>query len=79
VTARARAGSASNYGVYNASTSTPTIRNSSITGTQNSIFNDSSSALVVATELDGDVTGSGFTCVGAYTASGGLDDTCQSG
>jgi hypothetical protein len=77
VTARARAGSASNYGVYNASTSTPTIRNSSITGTQNSIFNDSSSALVVATELDGDVTGSGFTCVGAYTASGGLTDQCQ--
>ncbi|NKB42591.1 MAG: hypothetical protein GKR86_16415 [Ilumatobacter sp.] len=76
MTARARAGIASNYGVYNASNSTPTIRNSSITGTQNSIFNDSSSALVVATELDGDPTSSGFTCVGAYDAGGALNATC---
>ena len=62
-------GGDSNYGVYNNSSS-PTIRNSSITGTTNSIFNigtdPSSSAQVADTALGGSVTGGEFTCVGVY-------------
>ena len=69
------------FGVYNRSSSAPglTIRNSSITGDQNSIFNRSSSALVAATKLDGDVfaSGGGFTCVGAYDEFGGVNGQCQ--
>jgi hypothetical protein len=59
-------GGDSNYGVYNNS-SFPTIRNSSITGTTNSIFNDGSTAQVADTMLDGQVVaGNGIACVGAY-------------
>ena len=61
-------GGDSNYGVYNSSSS-PTIRNSSITGTTNSIFNGtdpSSSAHVADTALGGAVAGSEFFCVGVY-------------
>ena len=45
------------------------MRSSSITGSSNSILNDSSSANVADTTLDGTVTGSGFTCVGVYTSA----------
>jgi len=55
--------------VYNTSSS-PTIRNSSITGTTNSIFNSGSTAQVADTALGGgNVVGGGFTCVGAYTTA----------
>ena len=53
------------YGVYNISSS-PKIRNSSITGTTSSVFNDESTAQVADTALGGAVVGSGFTCVGVY-------------
>ena len=67
VTATATGGTTFNYGVYNNSSS-PSIRNSSITGTFNSIYNDTSTALVADTMLEGGaVTGGGFTCVGVYT------------
>ena len=61
------AGGDSNFGVYNNS-SFPTIRNSSITGTTNSIFNIGTdpSAQGADTALGGSVTGGEFTCVGAY-------------
>ena len=50
--------------------STATIRNSSITGTTNSIENSGSSAQVADTALGGgNVAGGGFTCVGAYTTA----------
>ena len=65
VTATATGGSSQNYGVYNNSSS-PKIRNSSITGTTNSIFNSGSTAQVADTALGGAVAGSGFTCVGVY-------------
>ena len=59
------------FGVYNTSdlsVSSPSIRNSSITGSTHSISNDNTSnAKVADTALGGSVTGSGFTCVGAYT------------
>ena len=65
-------------GVYNVSSSSPTIRNSSITGTTNSIFNDSSLVKVADTALGGPtVAGGGFTCVGVYTtAFVALDADC---
>jgi hypothetical protein len=66
VTATATDGT-NNYGVNNESSSSSSIRNSSITGTTNSIFNDSSSAQVADTMLDGTVVvGNGIACVGAY-------------
>ena len=73
-------GGASNFGVYNDSSS-PTIRNSSITGTDNSIFNSGSTAQVADTALGGgNVVGGGFTCVGAYTtAFVALGDDCAPG
>jgi len=55
--------------VYNSSSS-PTIRNSSISGTTNSILNEGSTAQVADTALGGgNVAGGGFTCVGAYTTA----------
>jgi hypothetical protein len=67
VTATATGGSF-NYGVGNLSSSSPSIRNSSITGTTNSIFNSElSSAKVANTVLSGVVKpGAGLTCVGVY-------------
>ena len=61
------AGGDSNFGVYNNSSSS-TIRNSSITGTTNSIFNIGTdpSAQGADTALGGSVTGGEFTCVGVY-------------
>ena len=43
------------------------------------VYNRSSSALVAATKLDGDVfaSGGGFTCVGAYDEFGGVNGQCQ--
>jgi hypothetical protein len=70
VTATATGGTNLNLGVYNFSSSSPTIRNSSITGTTNSIFNDSSLVKVADTALGGPtVAGGGFTCVGVYTTA----------
>ena len=70
VTATATGGTNS-YGVYNYDGSYPSIRNSSITGTTNSIFNDPLSIAQVAdTMLDGPVTaGTNVTCVGVYNAA----------
>ena len=69
VTATATDG-VSSYGVYNSASSTAEIRNSSITGTTNSIENSGSSAQVADTALGGgNVAGGGFTCVGAYTTA----------
>ena len=69
VTATATDGTSS-YGVYNSASSTAEIRNSSITGTTNSIENSGSSAQVADTALGGgNVAGGGFTCVGAYTTA----------
>ena len=68
VTATATDGANNNYGVYNNSSS-PSIRNSSITGTTASISNDGTtpSAVVAYTMLGGgEVSGAGFTCVGVY-------------
>jgi hypothetical protein len=81
VTATATGGTF-NVGVANFSSSTAEIRNSSITGTTNSIFNGtepSSSAQVADTALGGgNVAGGGFTCVGAYTtAFVALPDDCD--
>ena len=68
VTATASGGT-NNYGVKNGSSS-PTIRNSSITGSTNSIANNSSSAQVADTMLDGPVdAGGGLACVGVYTTA----------
>jgi hypothetical protein len=68
VTATATGGGFSNRGVYNRSSSSPSIRNSSFTGDDDSIYNSgSSSAQVADTMLDGTVAaGGGLTCVGAY-------------
>jgi hypothetical protein len=70
VTATATGGTNS-YGVYNNSFSLPSIRNSSITGSPNSIVNSgSSSAQVADTMLDGPVdAGGGLACVGVYTTA----------
>jgi hypothetical protein len=65
VTATATGGT-DNYGVRNLSSSSPSIRNSSITGTTNSIHNDTSTALVANTMLNGATTGTGLTCIGTY-------------
>jgi hypothetical protein len=67
VTATATGGTNSVHGVRNFSSSSPSIRNSSITGDDYSISNSSSTALVADTMLDGPVlVGDGLTCVGAY-------------
>jgi hypothetical protein len=79
VTATATGGTNNNYGVYNGDSSSPTIRNSSITGTTNSIrdSSSSSSSQVADTALGGVVTGGGFTCVGVYdTAFAPLNASC---
>ena len=62
-------GGTNNRGVYNAFWSSPSIRNSSITGDDYSIHNSgTSSAQVADTMLDGTVSaGGGLACVGAYT------------
>ena len=67
VTATATGGT-QNYGVYNNLSSSPSVRNSSFTGDDDSIYNSgSSSAQVADTMLDGTVAaGGGLTCVGAY-------------
>ena len=67
VTATATGGT-NNSGVDNVSSSSPSVRNSSFTGDDDSIYNSgSSSAQVADTMLDGTVTaGGGLTCVGAY-------------
>jgi hypothetical protein len=59
--------------------SSPSVRNSSITGDDYSIYNSgSSSAQVADTMLDGTVdAGDGLTCVGAYTETfSALGVTC---
>jgi len=71
-------GGVDSYGVYNSS-STPSIRNSSIAG-EYSIYNDlTSSAQVADTMLDGTVAeGIELACVGAYTeAFSVLDASCS--
>ena len=68
VTATATGGT-TNYGVYNNNSSSPSIRNSSITGTTNSIHNNGSTAKVADTVLDVAVGGDGYTCVGVYTTA----------
>ena len=72
-------GGTNNRGVYNAFWSSPSIRNSSITGDDYSIHNSgTSSAQVADTMLDGTVSaGGGLACVGAYTeAFVELDSSC---
>ena len=68
VTATATGGNG-NYGVINITSSSPTIRNSSITGTTNSIVNNGSTAQVADSMLDGLVGGDGITCFGVYDES----------
>ena len=77
VTATATGSTILNWGVYNLSSS-PAIRNSSISGTDNSIYNSGTSLVKVAdTALDGAVFGTGFTCVGVYdTAFAPLGASC---
>jgi hypothetical protein len=78
VTATAAGGTYS-YGMYLVAYSSPTIRNSAITGTTNSIFNDSFLFPKVAdTALGGAVAGTGvFTCIGVYdTAFVRLGTSC---
>ena len=79
VTATATGGG-TNYGVLNYR-SWLSIRNSSITGTSNSIRNVDSYAFVADTRLVGSVFGAGFTCVGAHSGPTGavfslLGPTC---
>jgi len=68
VTATATGGNG-NYGVINITSSSPTIRNSSITGTTNSIVNNGSTAQVADSMLDGSRDGNGIFCVGVYDES----------
>ncbi|MGZ0219244.1 MAG: hypothetical protein ACKVIY_09545, partial [Acidimicrobiales bacterium] len=75
VTATATGGVVINVGVYNGSMSTPTIRNSSITGTTNSILSELSAAFVAYTMLGGGaVVGGDFTCVDVINDSFALLD-----
>jgi hypothetical protein len=64
--------STQSIGVYN-SGSSPTIRNSTLTGSTASISGNSSgdpsSATIANTELNGVVSGPGFTCVGVYDSA----------
>jgi hypothetical protein len=63
--------------VVNLSSSSPSIRNSSITGSTNSISNSGSTATVADTMLDGPVTGGGLACVGAHDETFvALDPVC---
>jgi pectin methylesterase-like acyl-CoA thioesterase len=75
VTATAAGGTSYNIGIRNIDSS-PTIRNSAVTG---SISNEGSSTAKIAnTILDGAVNGGGFKCVGAHTSAfTPLDDFCQ--
>ena len=76
--ATATGGAGSNRGVYSYDSS-PSIRNSSITGDDFSIYNDGTAAALVAdTMLDGTVdAGGGLTCVGAYDETFvALDEDC---
>ena len=75
VTATATDGT-DNYGVYNGSDGRVSIRNSSIEGDTNSIYNTINTdglgsrdghASIADTELIGDVTGDHFSCIGTYT------------
>ena len=78
VTATGTGGTNENFGVYN-SFSSPTIRNSSFTGSSNSIVNTgTASAGVADTMLNGPVApGGGLACVGVYTtAFVALDASC---
>lgn len=72
-------GGTNNYGIYNGTNSSITIKTSSISGTQYSIWNDSSAtAKVRATALNRAVTSTGMTCVGVYDeAFAALDSACQ--
>ncbi len=66
VTATATDGT-NNRGVGNFVSSSPTIRNSSLTGSDSSIVNSNTSSVKVAdTALGGAVDGDGFFCVGVY-------------
>jgi hypothetical protein len=71
-------GDTQNYGVYDNSPS-PTIRNSSNTGSSLSIDNgDGSTAKVTDTALEGGVFGSGFTCIGVHTSAfAPLNEFCK--
>jgi hypothetical protein len=63
--------------VHNGDSSSPTIRDSSLTGNDHSISNSGSTATVADTMLDGPVTGGGLTCVGAYDETFvALDPVC---
>ncbi|WP_394931481.1 hypothetical protein [uncultured Ilumatobacter sp.] len=64
--------------MYNSSSSSPSIRNSSITGSTNSIVNDGTSSVKVAdTALGGEADGGVKLCVGAYTTGfAALDANC---
>jgi hypothetical protein len=68
-----------NVGVYNNSSSSPSVRNSSITGTKSIWNTGGSSAQVADTMLDGTVAaGSGLACVGVYDeAFVALDASCS--
>jgi hypothetical protein len=77
-------GGTSNYGIYNTATGgtyTVTVNNSQITGSTNTIRNDTEFTVRVgASKLDGGaVTGGGtFACVFTYNASHtSLNSTCQ--
>ena len=77
VTATATGGTV-NYGVRNRGGSILTIRNSSITGTTNSIYNDDefSRAKIANTTLNGDVDGPRFRCAAVNEGFYELDDEC---
>ncbi|MBU4263905.1 MAG: hypothetical protein KKC76_18775 [Proteobacteria bacterium] len=79
VTASASMGTTINRGVFNDDYSSPTINTSSMSGATNSILNDSTStAKIAASKLGGSVSGTGFTCVGAYDAFfTALDSSCN--
>jgi hypothetical protein len=79
VTASASGSTYDNFGVHNIELSVPAIRNSSITGSTNSIRNGfDSTAKVANTMLDGTASGTGFTCIGVYNTSfAALNANCQ--
>jgi hypothetical protein len=69
----ASGGISNNYGIYNNATSglhTVTVNNSQITGSTNTIFNDTEfTTRIGASKLDGgavNVNGGTVTCIGAY-------------
>ncbi|MFT6156829.1 MAG: hypothetical protein ACI9I4_001737, partial [Neolewinella sp.] len=78
VTATASGGTSST-GVSNSSSSSPTIKDSEITGSINSLFNTSTSSLNVFTsQLDGPITvGGGATCLDSHNGAGlALSSSC---